>query len=133
MGLKHRGVILSETLRIYPPAVLTDRVCVKEFDLPPPMVGYPAYRVPVGTSLFVPIIGLHNDPKYFENPGKFDPERFNDDNKHKIDPFVYVPFGLGPRKCIGNRFALMETKILIIRILQKFEIEFRSRSIHWCL
>lgn len=130
VGLKYLDMILSETLRLYPPAVLSDRVCVKEFDLPPPKEGYPPCRVTPGMALFIPIMGFHSDSQYFENPDKFDPERFNDENKLRVNQFAYIPFGLGPRKCIGNRFALMETKILIIRILQKYEIEFTSKSEH---
>lgn len=49
-----------------------------------------------------PIYSIQHDEKYYDNPDKFDPERFNDDNKHKIKPFTYMPFGVGPRNCIGK-------------------------------
>lgn len=68
------------------------------------------------------IWGLHRDPKYWENPEKFDPERFSPENKHKIDPYTYVPFGVGPRNCIGSRYALTEVKVVFYEILSKFEI-----------
>lgn len=64
---------------------------------------------------------LHRDPKYFPNPEKFDPERFSDENKHKIVPFSYVPFGSGPRNCIASRFALLEIKTLFVYLLSKLD------------
>lgn len=75
-----------------------------------------------GTVIMIPIAGLQRDPKNFENPDKFDPERFSPENRTKIDPYTYLPFGVGPRNCIGNRFALMEVKALISKILCHFEI-----------
>ena len=109
---------------------MTDRVCVKEYELPPALPGHASYKIERGTNVLIPIHGLHKDPQFFSNPDKFDPERFNVENKNDISPYVYMPFGLGPRKCIGNRFALLETKILIIRILQKFDVKFTSKSNH---
>ena len=50
----------------------------------------------------IPVIAFHRDPEIYENPDKFDPERFSDANKDKIQPFTYMPFGLGPRNCIGK-------------------------------
>lgn len=70
----------------------------------------------------MPIYGLHHDPKYFKDPEQFDPERFNDENKPKIVPYTYMPFGAGPRKCIGYRFALLEIKILFFYLLRTYEI-----------
>lgn len=54
------------------------------------------------TILLIPIWPIHRDPQYYENPDKFDPERFSDENKHKIQPFTYMPFGIGPRSCVGK-------------------------------
>lgn len=59
-----------------------------------------------GTVVVIPSYGLHWDPKYFPNPEKFDPERFSNENKHKIQSHVYLPFGDGPRICIGKLFCL---------------------------
>lgn len=57
--------------------------------------------------MIIPIMAIHRDPQYFENPLKFDPERFSDENKHNIKPFTYIPFGLGPRNCIGKILFLL--------------------------
>ncbi|KAL6418963.1 hypothetical protein ACFW04_011670 [Cataglyphis niger] len=73
-----------------------------------------------GNVVMISVYGLHHDSKYFPDPNKFDPERFSEKNKDNIVPYTYLPFGHRPKKCIGNRFALMETKILIAHLLQKF-------------
>lgn len=68
-----------------------------------------------GEGIFFPTYFLQRDPKYFENPDKFDPERFSDENKHKIVPFTYFPFGVGPRNCIGIYKAFL-IQILLLGI-----------------
>ena len=88
----------TETLRMYPPGGAVDRICTRRYTLKanPPLELFP------GDTLLIPIMGLHHDPKYYKDPEKFDPERFSDENKHNINPFAYVPFGVGPRSCIGE-------------------------------
>ncbi|OXU18647.1 hypothetical protein TSAR_009898 [Trichomalopsis sarcophagae] len=129
-NLKYLDMVMSETLRKYPPVAITNRLCNKEYTFPPLMEGYPEYQMEVGTSILISMFGLQRDPKYFPDPEKFDPERFNDKNKHKINPYTYMPFGIGPRQCIANRFALMEAKIVIIDILRKFVVKFTEKSHH---
>lgn len=63
------------------------------------------------------------DPKYFPDPEKFDPYRFSDENKDKIQSGSFLPFGIGPRMCIGSRYALLEAKLLLFNIMSKFSIE----------
>lgn len=121
--LKYMDMVLSETLRKYPPNPLLDRLCVKEYNFPKATADSKEYTVKPKNAIWIPIYGLHHDPKYFPNPEKFDPERFSDENKDKIHPYAYLPFGLGPRKCIGNRFALMETKLIFVFILLNFTLE----------
>jgi cytochrome P450 family 9 len=93
--------MLTETLRMFPPAVVRDRLCVKPYSLEvdPPLEFEP------GDTIFIPIYGLHHDPDYFPDPERFDPERFSDKKKHNIDPLVYLPFGSGPRSCIGKSLS----------------------------
>lgn len=123
LKMEYMDMVTSETLRKYPPIVFIDRLCVEKFELPPAEQGYDHLIVHPDNIVWFPVYGLHHDPKYFPEPEKFDPERFNDANKRNIVPYTYMPFGLGPRKCIGNRFALMETKILIAYMLRKFRIK----------
>ena len=55
-----------------------------------------------GTAVYIPLMGIHNDPQVWKNPDDYDPERFNEENKHSRHPYMYLPFGEGPKYCIGN-------------------------------
>lgn len=66
------------------------------------------------------IYGVGYNPKYFENPEKFDPERFSIDNRHGKNPFDYIPFSGGPRNCIGSKFGLMELKLTLSKLVRNF-------------
>ncbi|KAG5888983.1 hypothetical protein JTB14_026054 [Gonioctena quinquepunctata] len=72
----------------------------------------------------------HAEPRYpkRQHPDCFDPDRFSDENRGRIDPYTYLPFGIGPRKCIGSRFAILETKMLLFHLLSKFELIPTPRS-----
>ncbi|XP_077299001.1 uncharacterized protein LOC143920158 [Arctopsyche grandis] len=120
--LSYLDLIMSETLRMYPPGLSIQRLCTKSYVLPPAVSNGEPYEVQVGTSVVVPIYALHMDPKNFPEPEKFDPERFNDENKNNIKKFTYIPFGEGPRVCIGARLAYNQTKIGIANIIKNFEI-----------
>ncbi|PNF38480.1 hypothetical protein B7P43_G03993 [Cryptotermes secundus] len=122
-SIKYLDNILSETLRIYPPAPLISRKCVKEYQVPGSDL-----KIEKDSSVMVPIVGLHYDSNYFPNPETFNPDRFSEDNKHSIQPFTYMPFGSGPRHCIANRFALMETKTALVHLLSHFELHTTSKT-----
>lgn len=123
MKMEYMDMVISETLRKYPPVLIIDRLVAKKFQLPPAGSGYKSATIYPGENVWFPVLAIHHDPKYFPDPEKFDPERFNAENKNNIVPYTYIPFGLGPRMCIGNRFALMETKILMAHLLQKLVIK----------
>lgn len=61
--------------------------------------------MPAKTVVLISVFSIHRDEKYYPNPEIYDPERFSDENKHKILPFSYIPFGVGPRNCIGKIFS----------------------------
>lgn len=73
-------------------------------------------------------VGFHLDEKYFPDPERFDPERFSDENKHSIQQGTYLPFGNGPRNCIGSRFALMQIKAILYNLLLNFSFEPNGKS-----
>lgn len=87
----------SETLRIYPSASIFARVVTKDYTIPNTKI-----VLKKGTNVMVPLLGLHMDPEHFPNPTLFNPDRFAADAEHPIPPFAYLPFGDGPRSCIGN-------------------------------
>ncbi|XP_011150780.2 cytochrome P450 9e2-like [Harpegnathos saltator] len=127
--MAYMDMVLSEALRKYPPVVLTDRLCVKRYEFPPAKPGFKNVVFEADYTTWAPVYALHHDPKYFPNPSKFDPERFSDENRNNIVPYTYMPFGLGPRKCIGNRFALMETKLLVAHLLRIFVFKTTEKTV----
>ncbi|XP_034830601.1 cytochrome P450 9e2-like [Maniola hyperantus] len=122
-NMTYLDMVVSEVLRLWPPAMALDRICVKDYNLGKPnSKATKDYIIRKGESLAVPSWCFHHDPQFFPNPQKFDPERFSDENKHLINPIAYMPFGLGPRNCIGSRFALCELKFLVYHILLHIEV-----------
>jgi cytochrome P450 family 9 len=104
--MKYLDMVISEGLRKWPPAPLTDRQCTQDCTL---LVDGKAVKIEKGNSVWVPIYALHHDAKYFPQPEKFDPERFSDENKGSINSGAYLPFGVGPRNCIGKYSDLKES------------------------
>lgn len=84
-------------MRKYPPLGTTDRLCVKSYTIPDSDV-----TIDAGTNVTIPILGIHYDERYYPDPDKFDPERFNENNKKSRPGYTYLPFGEGPRMCIGK-------------------------------
>lgn len=93
--------MILETLRKYPPVSYITRKCVKDYQIP-----NTTSLVEKGIEIIIPIFGIHHDPDYYPNPELFDPERFSPDNKKQIMSCTYLPFGEGPRTCIGKRIGL---------------------------
>ncbi|KAK7863019.1 hypothetical protein R5R35_010767 [Gryllus longicercus] len=118
--LRYTEMFINEVLRLYLAVPALDRRCTQDFTLPA-HGGVPAYTVRKGEMVWIPVHPLHVDPEHWEDPHTFDPERFSDENKHRIKPFTFIPFGAGPRSCIGSRFALMEVKVVLASILRHFK------------
>lgn len=115
--MEYLDMVVSETSRKYTTVPILNRECGKSLMLPS------GQQIEKGTAIIIPIWSLHHDPQYFPNPDKFDPERFSQENRDSIVPYTYLPFGEGPRMCIGMRFGQIQTKVGIVTLLRKFQVE----------
>jgi cytochrome P450 len=111
--LTYTNCILSESMRLYPPAWAIARMAIDDHEL----AGYP---VPKGTGVAALPWVVHRDPRWYENPEQFLPERWEGDLLKKIPRFAYFPFSFGARQCIGNAFALMEANLVLATIAQQY-------------
>lgn len=114
--MPYLDMVAAETLRMYPPGFVTARACTEECTIK-------GIKVPEGLTVAVPVYSIHRDPRYYPNPDKFDPDRFLPAAKQSRNPYTYLPFGHGPRSCIGMRFAQLEMKLAMARILKKYSFE----------
>ena len=113
--LAYTGAVVSETLRLYPPLASLGREALADC-----LIG--RYPVRKGTTLiFAPWV-VHRDQRFFSHPDVFEPERWLDGRSNTIPRFAYFPFGGGPRQCIGNSFALMETTLVLAAIARRFQL-----------
>jgi len=112
--MTYLDMCLSETLRLYPAGPRTDRVCSSDTTIN-------GVFIPKGMTIISPIYVLHMDPEVWPNPTEFDPERFTPEAKEARNPYYYMPFGVGPRNCVGMRLALTELKIAAASILMKLK------------
>ncbi|KAJ6640976.1 Cytochrome P450 9e2 [Pseudolycoriella hygida] len=124
-SLKYLDQVISECLRKWPPAMITDRICNKEITV---IVDGQAITMKERQQFWIPIYGLHMDPKYFPDPERFNPERYNEENVANIVPGSYVPFGIGPRNCIGSRFALLQIKAVVFHLMKSFTFEICEKT-----
>ncbi|KAL1509789.1 hypothetical protein ABEB36_004471 [Hypothenemus hampei] len=122
LKMKYMDMVFSEILRKWPPVFAVDRVCTKPYTIEPKYPDEKPVHLKVDDLVWFPMFSLHRDPKYFPKPEVFDPERFSDENRDQIIPYSYIPFGVGPRNCIGSRFVILESKALIYNLLLNFEI-----------
>lgn len=110
---------INEALRLGPPLYRPERVCTKDWS-------YENIRIKRNTTIFLCNWALHRDPTYFDDPDEFRPDRFLPDNKDRINQYAFVPFGLGPRACIGIRFAYESLKLLFVHLLHNFDVAVRD-------
>ncbi|MEZ4768782.1 MAG: cytochrome P450 [Caldilineales bacterium] len=108
--------VIKEALRLYPPIHVGNRRADTD-------VAVQGYDVPEGTRVMYSIYLSHRDKNHWENPNDFCPARFDRHSEDRQPPFTYVPFGGGPRNCIGAAFAQVEAKVVIARLLQSFDFE----------
>src|SRR5467141_561496 len=111
--LAYAGHVITESLRLYPAAWGMARLAVEDHEI----AGYPVTK---GMGVAMAQWVVHRDPRWYDAPEEFRPERWEDDLLKRLPRFAYFPFGGGPRQCIGNAFALMEASLILATVAQKF-------------
>ncbi|XP_066597507.1 cytochrome P450 6a2-like [Prorops nasuta] len=124
--LTYMDQIINESMRLYPAAGVLSKTCTKDTQLK----GFDGLICDVekGTQIIIPVKGLQNDPKYWKDPEIFDPERFSKENSKDITKYTFLPFGEGPRQCVGMRMAQMQMKAALTAVLDKYSLELSPRT-----
>ena len=120
-ALPYTRMVIDEALRLYPPAWAIMRRAIDDDELGP-------YHIPARTNVFISPWAIHRHPGYWEQPEVFDPERFSPARAAGRPHFAYLPFGGGPRLCIGNTFALTEAQLILATIAQRYELGLRPEQ-----
>ncbi|XP_075534960.1 cytochrome P450 3A24-like [Dermacentor variabilis] len=114
--MRYLDMVLKESMRFYPGVVgFVSRQPERDYE-------FNGIRIPRGLSIMVAVSCIHQDPELWPEPDKFDPERFNPENKPNIHPISFQPFGKGPRACLGRNFALLEMKLILCKVLARFKL-----------
>jgi cytochrome P450 len=112
-SLPHTEMIVREALRLYPPAPGVAREPIED-------VTIGGYAVPKGSLITVNTFAMQRDARFFPDPERFDPARFAAGWEQRVSRYAYLPFGGGPRVCIGNAFAMMEARLLLATLAQRW-------------
>jgi cytochrome P450 len=113
---RYTNMVLQEAMRLYPPVWILPRRAVAEDE-----VG--GYHVPAGGEILISPYTLHRHPRYWPDPLKFDPERFNPDVPSNRPRYAHIPFGAGPRFCVGNHLGMMEATFIISTLMRELRLE----------
>lgn len=113
--LPYTDRVIKEAMRLYPPVWAVVRTCVKECEIG-------GYQVPSGSTVFMSQWVMHRDPRFYDQPEQFNPDRWLDSHAKEIPKFAYFPFGGGPRTCIGASFATMEAVLVLATIAQNYQV-----------
>lgn len=113
--LPYTDMVIKETLRLYPIAWFNNREVLKEVEIG-------GYKLQPGLQLWMSPWVLHRNPRYYENPDEFRPERWATEQIKQLPKYAYLPFGGGPRICIGNTFALTEAALVLATVAQRYRL-----------
>lgn len=122
-SMEYLNMVVQESARMYSTLPFLDRECLEGYQVDDDL------WIPEGTPVFVPNFGIARDPKYFDDPDKFDPERFHPSNKEFIDNVATMPFGAGPRSCIGERLGLIQVKVGIFNFFRNHKLVANEKTI----
>ncbi len=114
-NLPYTRTVIEESMRLYPAAWATSRQAIEADQIGP-------YAIPAGAMVMINISGIHRSPAYWDNPDRFEPERFSPERAADRPRHAYLPFGQGPRLCIGNQFAMMEAQIILATLAQRYRL-----------
>ncbi|MEZ5787930.1 MAG: cytochrome P450 [Xanthobacteraceae bacterium] len=118
-ALVYTNQVVQESMRLYPPAALIVRAALRDVVLDNEQIG-------AGTTVYVPVYAVHRHERLWREPDRFDPGRFDPDAAKSIDRYSYLPFGAGPRTCIGQNFAQWEATAVIAALLRAFHLKLRE-------
>ncbi|KAJ3642930.1 hypothetical protein Zmor_025677 [Zophobas morio] len=121
--MKYMDQVINEALRMYPPLSFLTKKCVKNYKIPDEDV-----IIEEGVNVVIPVLAIHYDEEYYPKPEKFDPQRFSEENKKSRHPYAHIPFGEGPRVCIGLRFGLMQTKVGLTTLLKDYRFVVNKKT-----
>lgn len=112
----------AEALRKYPPLATLSRTVRNDYAID----GSSLY-IPRDSSVLIPVYGIHHDPEIYPNPDRYDPDRFEADAVRTRHPFAFIPFGAGPRNCIGMRFGMMVARLTLAKVLLHYRWTLEDR------
>lgn len=115
--------VLNESLRLYPPIHLSNRIAATDLE-------FSGYRVAAGSRVLLSIYLTHRHARYWSAPDRFDPQRFASEQAADRPPYAFIPFGGGPRNCIGMAFAQAEAQLILARLLQRYRFRHLGRPVH---
>lgn len=124
LEMRYLEQVLNEALRKYPPLATIARTAQRNYNVP----GTNAV-IPSGCSIVIPVYAIHHDADLYPEPDRFDPERFTDEQILQRHPMAFIPFGEGPRICIGQRFGMMQARIGLVKVLQNFRLSVGEKMI----
>ena len=119
--LKYTISVLDEAMRIRPPFWMIDRQALKDDE-------FNGIKIPAGSTVIPYIYGAHHNEEVWKNPEIFDPSRFDNENPEKIHPFAHIPFGGGPRVCIGQNMAKMQILLVMTSIIKQYDFELSEKK-----
>lgn len=111
--MKYLDIVIKEVLRIYSSVPIIGRELLENVEIN-------GCKVPRGTAVVVILYNVHRNPEVYPDPERFDPERFSENHAHKRGPYDYVPFSAGARNCIGQKYALLEMKVMLVKLLAAY-------------